>query len=53
MRESRVYPSNSGNELTERKIIDIIKKRLDVMPDVPVPFGDDVAAVNLNGGMVA
>src|SRR4030066_1851202 len=23
------------------------------MPNVPVPFGDDVAAVNLNGEMVA
>ena len=53
MRKPRVHLNDSSNELTERKIISIIKKRLDVMPNVLVPFGDDVAAVNLNGEFVA
>ncbi len=37
----------------EHKIIQIIKSRLETMPDLPVPFGDDVSAVNLDGKRVA
>jgi thiamine-monophosphate kinase len=53
MVKSQVHRGKSNNELTERRIIDIIKKRLDVMPKAPVRFGDDVAAVDLDGEFVA
>ena len=39
--------------LGERDLIRLILQRLSVMPDLPVPFGDDVAAVPLIGGEVA
>jgi thiamine-monophosphate kinase len=39
--------------LGERKIIEIIKNHLDPMPDLPVPFGDDVSAVNIDKNHVA
>lgn len=39
--------------LGERKIIQIIKSRLSPMPNLPVPFGDDVSAVSLGGENVA
>lgn len=39
--------------LGERKIIEIIKSHLAAMPNLPVPFGDDVSAVNLDGNRVA
>jgi len=34
----------------EREIIDTIWKNLDVMPKLPVPFGDDVSAVDIGRG---
>jgi thiamine-monophosphate kinase len=34
-------------ELAERKIIELIQHHLEVMPDLPVPFGDDVAGVEI------
>ena len=37
-------------ELGERKIIEIILKRLDPMPNVQIPFGDDVSAVDIGRG---
>jgi thiamine-monophosphate kinase len=40
-------------ELGERKIIDIILKQLEKMPNMTIPFGDDVSAVELDGGKVA
>ena len=40
-------------ELGERGIIDIILGCLDHMPDMPVPFGDDVSAVDLGHGRLA
>lgn len=40
-------------ELGERKIIDIILGSLEVMPNAPVPFGDDVSAVDIGGGRLA
>jgi len=43
----------SLSEIGERSIIQMIKKRLDVMPASPVPFGDDVAAVTIQGEQVA
>jgi len=43
----------SVEELGERKIIDIILKHLEPMPNMPVPFGDDVSAVDIGSGKVA
>jgi thiamine-monophosphate kinase len=40
-------------ELGERRIIEILLRQLDVMPRVPVPFGDDVSAVDLGDGRLA
>jgi thiamine-monophosphate kinase len=42
------YPSQKGTDMGERKIIEIIANYLEAMPDSPVPFGDDVAAVSLD-----
>jgi thiamine-monophosphate kinase len=39
--------------LGERKIIELIQSHLSVMPDLPVPFGDDVSAVDIGNGQVA
>ncbi len=42
-----------AKELGEREIIAIISKTLDPMPNMPVPFGDDVAAVDIGKGKLA
>ncbi len=42
------YSSQKITDLGERKIIEIIANHLERMPDSPVPFGDDVAAVSLD-----
>jgi len=34
-------------EIGERRVIEIILECLEVMPGMPIPFGDDVSAVNL------
>jgi thiamine-monophosphate kinase len=44
---------NSVRELGERKIIDIILKCLEPMPDMPIAFGDDVSAVSIGQGKLA
>jgi thiamine-monophosphate kinase len=49
----KTSPEDASQELGEHKIIQLIHARLDAMPDAPVPFGDDVSAVNLGGGQVA
>ena len=36
-------------ELGERKVIETILKFLDSMPDMPIPFGDDVSAIQIDG----
>jgi thiamine-monophosphate kinase len=47
------YSNTSGEKMSiskrfgEREIIDTIWKNLDVMPKMPVPFGDDVSAVEI------
>ncbi|HMK94278.1 MAG TPA: thiamine-phosphate kinase [Candidatus Limnocylindrales bacterium] len=46
-------PSSKDAELGERKIIDIIVRHLETMPNPPVPFGDDVSAVDLDQKRVA
>jgi thiamine-monophosphate kinase len=40
----------SAEKLGERRIIEIIQSRLDQMPKMPVPFGDDVSACEIRGG---
>ena len=40
-------------ELGERKIIDLILECLDQMPNTPVPFGDDVSAIDIEHGKLA
>jgi len=44
---------NSVEELGERKIIDILLRCLERMPNMPVPFGDDVSAVDIGHGKLA
>lgn len=46
-------PLGKSRELTERKIIELIRECLDEMPGQYVPFGDDVSAVNLHDGTLA
>ena len=48
-------PGSSGTsgDLGERSIIEVLRKRFDVMADSPVFFGDDVSAVTLDGEQVA
>ena len=36
-------------ELGERKVIETILRFLDSMPDMPIPFGDDVSAIRADG----
>lgn len=43
----------TGEKLGERRIIEIVQGFLDVMPEMPVPFGDDVSAVEIGEGQVA
>jgi thiamine-monophosphate kinase len=40
-------------ELGERKIIKIIQSHLDLMPKMPIPFGDDVSACDIGKGELA
>ncbi|MCW3977904.1 MAG: thiamine-phosphate kinase [Candidatus Bathyarchaeota archaeon] len=44
---------DSVEELGEHKIIDIILKCLEPMPNMPVAFGDDVSAVDIVQGKLA
>ena len=54
MRKTKNGCSNgTSSDLGERKIIELIRNRLDVMPVMPVPFGDDVSAVALDDERVA
>jgi thiamine monophosphate kinase len=41
------------DEVGERQIIELIKKHLDVMPAMPISFGDDVSAVTIEGEHIA
>ena len=41
------------SELGEKKVIEIIMECLATMPDMPVPFGDDVSAVKLDADTLA
>lgn len=44
---------DKSTDITERRIIDIIARHLEAMPNMPVPFGDDVSAVSLDQKQVA
>lgn len=52
-KREREYSNISGEKMSiskgfgEREIIDIVWKNLDVMSKMPVPFGDDVSAVEI------
>jgi thiamine-monophosphate kinase len=52
-REFKDDGDKAGEGLGEREIIEIIRSRLSTMADSPVPFGDDVAAVDINKGQIA
>jgi thiamine-monophosphate kinase len=45
--------TSTAKSLGEHKIIQIIQEHLTLMPNMPVPFGDDVSAINLNQKQVA
>jgi thiamine-monophosphate kinase len=47
------YSSEKSTDLGERKIIEVLASNFEAMPNLPVPFGDDVAAVNLDQKQVA
>ena len=56
MRKPRVRKGGRGRtsgDLGERKLIKLMQSHLSVMPNLPVPFGDDVSAVNIGSGRVA
>ena len=40
-------------KLGERKIIEVIQSCLDLMPKMPIPFGDDVSAYDVGNGNLA
>lgn len=52
-REHKDGQGSAGEELGEREIIELIRSHLSVMPDLPMPFGDDVAAVDIGKGRLA
>jgi thiamine-monophosphate kinase len=45
--------NSTAKILGERRIIQIIRTHLTPLPNIPVPFGDDVSAVNLDQKQVA
>jgi thiamine-monophosphate kinase len=47
------YSGEKSTDLGEHKIIEVLESYFETMPDLPVPFGDDVAAVNLDQKQVA
>ncbi len=56
MRKPRVKKSGRGKtsgDLGERKLIKLMQSHLSVMPNLPIPFGDDVSAVSIGSGRVA
>ena len=52
-RERKGVKGGADEDLGERRIIELIRSRLSAMPNLPVPFGDDVAAVDIGKGRVA
>jgi thiamine-monophosphate kinase len=52
-RARRGVQGRTSEDLGERKIIKLIQSRLTSMPNLPVPFGDDVSAVDIGKGQIA
>jgi len=46
----RINAIKRAESLGERKIIEIIRSRLDLLPKMPIPFGDDVSAYDIGNG---
>ncbi|MEM2912488.1 MAG: thiamine-phosphate kinase [Candidatus Bathyarchaeia archaeon] len=45
---------NKDNDvLGERRIIEILQNHFDIMPEMSIPFGDDVSVVNIGDGRIA
>jgi len=44
---NKVARAQRSKKLAERKIIELIQQHLEIIPDLPVPFGDDVSGVNI------
>jgi thiamine-monophosphate kinase len=51
--DSRENPKSAASRLGEHRIIEIIEKHLSVMPNIAVPFGDDVSAIDIGSGHMA
>lgn len=49
----KVSVGGTSGELGERGIIEVLRRRFDVLHGAPVGFGDDVSGVDLGGGRVA
>ncbi len=47
------YSIEKSTDLGERKIIEILASYFEAMPNLPIPFGDDVSAVNLDQKQIA
>jgi len=45
--------AKTDKNLGERKIIEILQSRLDIMPKMPIPFGDDVSAYAIGNNYLA
>ena len=52
-RVRKTNPRGTTKSLGERKLIELIQHRLDIMPNMPIPFGDDVSAIDIANGKVA
>ncbi len=52
-RSSENKKRRAVDELGERRIIEILRKRLEMLPFSPIAFGDDVAAVQIDDERVA
>ena len=50
---TEVSPLTTAEALGEREIISIILKCLDQMPNMPIPFGDDVSAIEIGDNRLA
>jgi thiamine-monophosphate kinase len=42
-----------NERLGERRIVEIVQNQLDVMPEMSIPFGDDVSAYDIDNGNLA
>ncbi len=47
------YSGEKSSDLGERKIIEILSRQFESMPNMPIPFGDDVSAITLDQKQVA